>query len=371
MKVLMFCDFRGNLGDMIRISKMHAYLEARCEVEVVNLRDYHGSWLSMAGRPGTVAHYLSKKAAGDPLSKYSAYEKLGKDVLREKIEQFRPQMIWSEGVIQGSIAVDAAPPGIETVVDVHGLASAEYAENPTTPLSDAYLNYLYDAESKAFHKSTWVLSVSQPMRDYILGINHIGKKGKVLVVPNGADPQPKTAVFTTPMRVAYGGIFAFWEDLDTFVTMAVKDKKRPYYLLGDGPVKAHIMERMAKEKTGIYYLGYMSRERTLQTFANMSVGIAPTTKNTTRHVACPIKVFDYLACGLPVVTVDFGEWGRLVAQRKCGIATVNSDAEEFLDALDQMSDRQTWEEMSANALQLIRKEYNWESVLKPLEKIVK
>jgi hypothetical protein len=367
----MFCDFRGNLGDMIRISKMHSFLKKRCKVELVNLRDYHGSWLGMAGHTDVLGHYISRKIGGDPLAKYSAYEKLGSKVLQQKIGEFKPDIIWAEGVLQGNIAVDNAPEGVDTVVDVHGLASAEYAENPGTPLSDAYLNYLYDAENHVFHSSTWLLVVSTHMKDYVLGLNKIGREGKIKIIPNGSDVQQKTASFVSPMRVVYGGIFAFWEDLDTFIDMAIEDEKRLYYLLGDGPLKNHILERMKKEGSGIYYLGYRDRNKTMQTFANMSVGIAPTTKNTTRHVACPIKVFDYMACGLPVVTVDFGEWGKIINQNECGIATKNSDSREFLAALRQMDDRKVWEEFSANALYLIKNKYNWETLLKPIEKIVK
>lgn len=370
MKILMFCDFKGNLGDMIRISKIHDYLKKHAKVEIVNLRDYHGSLMNMAIRPNVVLHYMSKKATGNSLAKWSAYEKLGKKILQKKIEEFKPNLVWAEGVIQGNIVVENVPKGIETVVDVHGLASAEYAENPETPLSDEYLNYLYNAESNVFHKSTWLILVSTHMKDYVMGINNVKKRGKILVIPNGADAQERVASYTTPMRVVYGGIFAFWEDLDTFVDMAIEDRKRIYYLLGDGPYKSHITERMSKEHTGIKYLGYRNRETTLKTFTNMSVGVAPTTKNTTRHVACPIKVFDYLSCGLPVVTVDFGEWGKIIEKAQCGIATKNSDSREFLAALNQMSDRKVWEEMSKNAVNLIGKKYNWGTLLETAKKIV-
>jgi len=370
MKILMFCDFRGNLGDMIRISKIHQFLKNKAKVEIVNLRDYHGSWIGMAGHSDVLMHFMSKKISGDPLAKYTAYEKLGKKVLEKKIEEFKPDIVWAEGILQGSIAVDTVPEGVQTLVDIHGLASAEYAENPNTPLSDTYLNYLYNAESNVFHHSTWLVAVSGHMKDYILGINNVKKKAKVIVIPNGADPQQRIAKFTSPLRVVYGGIFAFWEDLDTFVDMAVSDEKRMYYMLGDGPMKPHITERIKNEETGINYLGYRNREMTLQTFANMSVGVAPTTKNTTRHVASPIKVFDYMACGLPVVTVDFGEWGKIVAKNGCGIATKNSDSREFLSALDQMSDQKTWKQMSSNAIEFIKRKYSWETLLEPAEKVL-
>ena len=80
----------------------------------------------------------------------------------------------------------------------------------------------------------------------------------------------------------------------------------------------------------------------------------------------PVKIFDYAACGLPVITVDIGEWSNLIKEYNCGIVTKNGNPEDFAEAIDVLRDRRVWKTKSKNGRRMIKEKYNWDRVLIPL-----
>jgi glycosyltransferase involved in cell wall biosynthesis len=118
------------------------------------------------------------------------------------------------------------------------------------------------------------------------------------------------------------------------------------------------------------YLGLRNTEDALDLFSEMSIGIAPSTKSVTRFVASPIKIYDYMACCLPIVTADCGEWAEHVRENDCGLVTKNSSADEFLWAVDELQDKNVWEQKSENAVEAIRTKFNWDAVLTPIRDVL-
>jgi glycosyltransferase involved in cell wall biosynthesis len=109
----------------------------------------------------------------------------------------------------------------------------------------------------------------------------------------------------------------------------------------------------------------------LEVLATMQVGIVPSLDSVTRRVAWPVKVCDYLSCGLPIITPGHGEWGQVIADHGCGVVTPTSSGAEFATALQQFADREAWEEMARNAIALVRNEMSWQRLLEPLAQVLR
>jgi glycosyltransferase involved in cell wall biosynthesis len=372
MKVLFFYNATGNLGDAIRVNKIRNFIERRASVIDCNLYDYYSSKLKLAFHPEVISEVIKYALTFKPMAytQTLAFVKLGRRIIKDIIEKNVPDFIFAEGTLLGYIAIEASREfGIPLIVDIHGIKAAEYIENNNT--RDIYYDFLVRMEQEVFKESDYLLSVSNYMNRYI-SETYGAKESKIILIPNGSEVRKKVAHFNPRLRVIYGGIFAFWEDVDSYLDLAKEaSKKYKFYIMGRGPEEKHIKRRIKAENIEIVDLGYREREESLEIFSEMQVGIAPSSSGITRKVACPIKVFDYLACGLPVITPDFGEWAEIIHKHKCGMVTKRSDASEFFDALSRLSDINTWQEMSNNAVELIKKKYNWEILLKPLEDIIK
>lgn len=369
----MLCDYKGSLGDAIRISKIYSYLKSKnYEVTICNLREYYTPKSKLVKYPKIVAGIISDTLIlKNPLNtKYNVYIKLGKKVLGKQIQKVKPEVVLAETVVPGYIAIKTCSEfNIPTIVDIHGIKSAEYKENPYISISEKHLDYLNEIEKHVFKNSNNLIVVSNPMKEYIIKNYKINKK-KIIVISNGADIQKRKAKYTKPLKVIYAGIFAFWENIDSYVDLA-KLNKSEFFIAGSGPLEKYIKQRIKNEKIPIIWKGYLNRKDTLKLFSKMSVGVAPSLNILTRNVACPIKVFDYMSYGLPVITPNYGEWARIIAKNNCGIVTKESDAEEFNEGLKLLEDKKTWEEFSKNCILLIKKKYNWNVLISPLEKILK
>lgn len=254
---------------------------------------------------------------------------------------------------------------IPCIVDCHGLAFTEAK-------GAGYDNWrqLESLERETFTKCDALSVVSKRMKDYIqreFGIS----ADKMIITPNGSRPQPFAAQYASPIKVIYAGTFAYWEKVHDFLEIAKKANQRfKFYMAGAGPLKEQLLERIDKEKIPMTYLGYISRQKIFTTLSKMQIGIAPSTKDLARIVASPIKVFDYMASGLPVVTPRIGDWGDLVDIEDCGMALDDDSIENYLEALNILACRDTWNKKSLNALKVIEKKYSWDKVLQPLVNLI-
>jgi len=252
------------------------------------------------------------------------------------------------------------------IVDVHGLAGAEAKGS-----NDASARIKEILEAEAFKSCTQLLVVSNRMKEYII-LHFKIPVDKISVVYNGADPQELKAKFSRPLKVIYAGNFAYWEKVDDFLEIAKKVSSNDFkfYLAGDGSMKKHILARIKKEKIPIKYLGYMPRSKMLKVLSKMQVGIAPSTRDTARLVAFPIKVLDYMSCGLPVIASKVGDWGEMIQRENCGIPLEEDKVEDYLEALEVLKNKEIWSEKSRNGIRAIKKKYSWNKTLYPVTNVL-
>jgi glycosyltransferase involved in cell wall biosynthesis len=102
----------------------------------------------------------------------------------------------------------------------------------------------------------------------------------------------------------------------------------------------------------------------------MQIGIAPSTRDLARVVASPIKIFDYMASGLPVITPKIGDWGEIIVEEDCGVVLEDDSIEDYIKALNALAQRDVWTKKSNNAINIIKQKYNWDNVLKPLADLI-
>ena len=113
-------------------------------------------------------------------------------------------------------------------------------------------------------------------------------------------------------------------------------------------------------------MGLKTRQEALRIFSEMQVGVV----TSTREVAFPIKVLDYMSCGLPVVAPTIGDWGELIERENCGIAIKENSVTEFVKALHALCDKEEWAKKSRNGKKCIEREYSWNLVLEPLGALI-
>ena len=250
------------------------------------------------------------------------------------------------------------------VFDMHGLMGEE-AQGHGEParLAEAWKGL----EKDVVNGADYVIVVSNAMKRMVCA--SYGKPpDKVIVAANGSDVYPRPAHFAMPFKIVYAGNFAYYEAVWDFVRTAetVPCEKHEFVLIGDGVLKRDLLRYVGGRHLNVIYRGKRTREETLVMLSESQVGIAPSTKDIVRQVACPLKVLDYAACGLPVVTVDVGEWSDTIREYDCGIVTDESDPAAFADAIRRLEDEDLWRRKSSNGRYMVGEKFTWSRVLQPM-----
>lgn len=76
--------------------------------------------------------------------------------------------------------------------------------------------------------------------------------------------------------------------------------------------------------------------------------------------ALPIKMFEYMSAGIPVIASDFDLWRTIVEESKCGLCVDPMNPAAIASAIDYLvSHRAEAEKMGENGRQAVLSRYNW------------
>ncbi|MFB9274564.1 glycosyltransferase family 4 protein [Cohnella cellulosilytica] len=107
-------------------------------------------------------------------------------------------------------------------------------------------------------------------------------------------------------------------------------------------------------------LGFLSREQVAYTLSKTRAGIIVSHPTLNYIDALPTKMFEYMACGLPVISSDFPILKEIVEGNECGICVNPLDTEEIREAINFiMNNLDESEIMGKNGKKAIENKYNW------------
>ena len=194
------------------------------------------------------------------------------------------------------------------------------------------------------------------------------------VVVNGVDPDrfrpgPPTGA-DGPLRCVYVSSFRSWHGAEDLVQAVAMCQARGVNLrvtcLGRGPRWAHA--RRAADRAGVngvvQFVGTVPCDEVPGYLADADVGLAPFSPAAFRPLELgwfwsPIKIFEYLAAGLAVVTIDIRELRELVPDT-VGRFYTPGVPRELCETLEQLAtDRATLHQIRRAARALVESRYTW------------
>ncbi len=117
----------------------------------------------------------------------------------------------------------------------------------------------------------------------------------------------------------------------------------------------------------IKYVGKLSRDKVNELYGTARAGIVIYQPAGNHYESQPIKLFEFMAAGLPVVASDFPLWRELVEGNECGICVDPSDAVAVRGALLELLENPArGQEMGANGRQAVESGLNWDNESKVL-----
>lgn len=229
-------------------------------------------------------------------------------------------------------------------------------------------------QGKAFNVITNVTRQATEGSDLVLVTNELMKKilqtrfstHKIAVSPNAGEVLHLNKSKSRRKRVVYIGNFERYTFVDFFLQSArfisTRAQNIEVQLYGKGPEEKNLM-KLAK-KLGLpqsIFRGFVSRNQLIEILSESMVGVVPSRK----RYATPMKLFDYLSVGLPVVTVKDMWWSKVIEEYKAG-KTSEFDPESYAEAILELVNSQDIEAYSEAAVKIIVDKYNWYNVTSDL-----
>ncbi|HNZ86195.1 MAG TPA: glycosyltransferase [bacterium] len=140
-------------------------------------------------------------------------------------------------------------------------------------------------------------------------------------------------------------------NFDLIEYIAKKNLDKSIVLIGPIWNKDH--EKLLKNYSNIYLLGKKTYGEAPDYINQFDVGIIPHMLNDFIKYTCPMKVYEYLACGIPVVTTD----APGIEQFK-DVVSVANDFEKFNIAIQEELNNDSQEKID-NRIKII-KDHTWE-----------
>jgi glycosyltransferase involved in cell wall biosynthesis len=292
--------------------------------------------------------------------------------LRQELERFGPYDLVHERYSLWSFAgmEYATQAGVPGVLEVNA------------PLIEEQARYrgLVDRASAvrvarhAFAAATALIAVSREVAAYLEEYPETG--GRIHVVPNGVNPNrfrpglpPSLPGGPGEFTVGFVGSLKPWHGLETLVdAFELFHRCLPearLLIVGEGPERANVEKRVSEFGLGarVHLTGGVAASDIPGLLASMNVAVAPYVASPNFYFS-PLKVYEYMAVGLPVVASRMGQLAALIQHGVNGLLCTPDEPAELAGALEQLHcNAELRACLGQAARETVDKDHSWQSVV--------
>lgn len=253
---------------------------------------------------------------------------------------------------------EARRQGIPGVLEVNAPLIEETQRHRSLALSD----HATASARRAMRAATLVSAVSPAVAD---SARALGAR-RIEVIANAVDPARFPEVIRPEGRLTVGflGTLRPWHDVSTLV-QAMEPLRRAHpaarlMIVGDGPERARLAPELGR--LGADCSGAVAPEDVPQWLARMDIAVAPYAGDQPFYFS-PLKIYEYMASGLPVVASDVGNLAQVVRHGETGLICPPDDPQALATALSQLAENMAVaRRMGAAGRQQVLRDHTWAGV---------
>lgn len=116
------------------------------------------------------------------------------------------------------------------------------------------------------------------------------------------------------------------------------------------------------ENLGVVYKGFQNRDEVKKSLVESDIGIVCLHPNGRYEYALPVKLFEYMAAGLPVIASNFDSWRPYIEENECGVLVNPLRPEDIANAIEKLAyDYELRIRMGQQGRQAVLDKYNWDN----------
>lgn len=216
-----------------------------------------------------------------------------------------------------------------------------------------------------FRSATLLTPVSTALQRELIEVFHV-PESKIVVLPNAVDPArftPRSHPIDGATKIiGFVGGFYPWHGLDllidAFNTVHKQFPDARIMLVGDGPELDRIKHKVENLDLlrKVTFAGRVNHQNLPDLMSNFYVGVMPDSND----YGSPMKIFEYMALGIPVIAPDYSPILDVMTSDKQGLIFRKKEVADLSDKLTRLlMDAHLAEKMGAAGRASVEKEHNW------------
>ena len=350
----------GTKGASVHVQEVVRVLRAAGhEVEVFATRTGKDVPADLADLP---VHHVPVGKASDPAERERA-QAAASDEITALVTAHAPDAVYERYSLFSTVLARVADAtGAKGVLEVNAPLVEEQARHRDLVDADAAWAALKDQVAVA----AATICVSDPVRDWVLAHT---EGGNVHTVANGVSTTriiPAAEADGEPV-VTFVGTLKAWHGVDVLVNAAARATTGwRLRIIGDGPQRDALEVQAAALGVAVDFRGAVAPEQMPAQLAGSAIGVAPypAMESEADQYFSPLKIYEYLAAGLPVVASRVGQVPGIVRDGETGLLVEPSDPAAQASALDALaSDPQRRAELGRAARADAEEQHSWTRVV--------
>jgi glycosyltransferase involved in cell wall biosynthesis len=293
--------------------------------------------------------------------------------LKRRFQADPPDFVYERASLYGTAGVSLAQ-----VLDVPLLleVNAPLADEQSAYRAASLGDLAREAERWTLTRADAVLAVSALLRDYVVSLDV--QPERVHVVPNGVDPtvfrpgppdpglRARLHLDGRPVLGFVGGLRP-WHGVEALPPLLEQLVERHSGLrlivVGNGSLRTELERDFAHRGLAphVTFTGSLPHEQVAGVIRQFHAALAPYPRLEHAFYFSPLKLFEYMACGVPVVAAELGQIGEVVRDGETGLLYPPGELDAFVDACDRLlADPPMQRRLGAAAAGLVRSTYTWD-----------
>lgn len=294
------------------------------------------------------------------------------DDLRRRLEADPPDFIYERLSLYATAGVTLAKEfQIPLIVEQNAPLALEQSSYRKT----GFEVLAAEAERWTLSRADAVCVVSSELKKHVctLGI----PEKKVQVIPNGVNPalfRPGRRDLELRRKLKLDGavVLGFigglrpWHGLEVLPhllkTLLPRHKNLRLVIAGEGQLR-NTLQQTVRElglDQQVVFTGALKHQDVPPVLRQFDIGLAPYPALDHAFYFSPLKIFEYMACGVPVVAAEAGQIGEVLKHKKTGMLYRAGDVEGLIEQCEALlSSMKLRQSIGAAAAALVTREYTW------------
>ena len=293
--------------------------------------------------------------------------------LKRRFENDPPDFIYERASLYATAGISLARAfGVPLVLEVNAPLAAEQ----TTYRATGFAELAAQGERWTLNNADAVLAVSAALREHVLSVGTA--PGKVHVLPNGVDvalfhPGKADRAVRRKLRLDGGAVLGFvgglrpWHGVEVLPELLARLSKRHprlrLVIAGDGQLRRKLESEFHRHGLDqrVTFTGLLQHGEIPAVIRQFDIALAPYPLHDHDFYFSPLKLFEYLACGVPVVAPRLGQIAEVVSDGKTGLLYPAGDMDALVRSCERLLAKPGLRATLGRAgARLVRREFTWD-----------